>query len=259
MRPDRPEPHTMAGAYTMDALDDRDRSRFERHLGRCRECSQEVRGLREATARLATAAAAQPPAAVKERLLAQTTRTRQLPPVTTGALETPMRHLGVPGPGYSHWPRNRRWVWVPRLALASIFFIAAAIIWATGSARQPRLAQEPPRSHAIAAVLTAPDATVISAVVMTGGKATVVMSHHERMLVFAAAGLRTLPASCRYELWLMEQSRDRPAGLLPTPRHGMTGPVIASGLEPGDQLGLTVEPASGSRHPTSEMIMVVNL
>jgi anti-sigma-K factor RskA len=249
----------MAGAYAMDALDDRDRGQFERHLARCRECSQEVRGLREATARLAAAASAQPPAAVKERLLAKTARTRQLPPVTTGALEPSIRHLGIPGPGRARWPRNRRWMWVPRLALAGIFFIATAVIWVTGSARQPPLAQEPQRSHAIAAVLTAPDATVISAPVMTGGKATVVMSHHERMLVFAAAGLRALPDSCRYELWLMGQGRDRPAGLLPMPRHGMTGPVITPGMEPGDQLGLTVEPASGSRHPTSEMIMVVSL
>jgi hypothetical protein len=35
--------------------------------------------------------------------------------------------------------------------------------------------------------------------------------------------------------------------------------VAASGLRPGDRLGLSVEPASGSAAPTSAMIMVVTL
>jgi hypothetical protein len=39
------------------------------------------------------------------------------------------------------------------------------------------------------------------------------------------------------------------AGLLHMPRHGITGPVIASGLRSRDQLGLTVEPSIGLRHP----------
>jgi anti-sigma-K factor RskA len=52
---------------------------------------------------------------------------------------------------------------------------------------------------------------------------------------------------------------DKPAGMLPDPRHGMTGPVVASGLNPDDRLGLTVEPAGGSTHPTSAVIMFMPL
>ena len=85
------------------------------------------------------------------------------------------------------------------------------------------------------------------------------MSRHERTLVFAAAGLRALPASQCYELWLMRPGTDTPAGLLPMPRHGMTGPVITSGLRDGDRLGLSVEPATGSHHPTTAMILVLTL
>ena len=72
----RAEPHTLAGAYAMDALDGRDRARFERHLARCQECATEVSGLHEATARLAVAAAAQPPPALKELLRAGRGRER---------------------------------------------------------------------------------------------------------------------------------------------------------------------------------------
>jgi len=39
----------------------------------------------------------------------------------------------------------------------------------------------------------------------------------------------------------------------------MTGPVLASGLRSGDQLGLTIEPAGGSPHPTTATILVLAL
>jgi len=239
----RPEPHTLAGAYAMDALDGRDRARFERHLARCQECAREVSGLHEATARLAAAAAAQPPPALKELLRAETARTRQLPPDIAG----------------SRAASARRPARVPRLALAlaGIAVAAGIAVWAvTGTSRPAGAA---PHGTAIAAVLTAPDVTMISARVRTGGTATVVMSQRERSLVFAAADLRALPASQCYELWLVGPGLDRPAGLLPMPSHGMTGPVIASGLRSGDKLGLTVEPAMGSRRPTTPMLLVLGL
>ncbi len=261
MRSGRPEPHTMAGAYALDALDERDRARFERHLAGCQECCREVGGLREATARLATTAALQPTAALKDRLLAETAMARQFPPLTRGAPDRPARHYGIAAGARSRWLRARRpgWPATLALALAGVLLIAATAIWVTGHTPPSPLAKESPRGPAIAAILTAPDATMISALVKTGGTATVVMSHRQRTLVFAAAGLRALPASRCYELWLMGPARDRAAGLLPAPRHGMTGPVITPGLESGDRLGLTVEPASGSRQPTSAMIMVVTL
>ena len=37
--------------------------------------------------------------------------------------------------------------------------------------------------------------------------------------------------------------------MLPPVRHGMTGPVIAAGLRPGDHLALTAEPAAGAPAP----------
>src|SRR5258708_32126862 len=76
-----PEPHTLAGAYALDALTGTDRARFERHLTRCEQCAAEISGLREATARLAAAAAAAPPPGLTERALAATAHIRQLPPL----------------------------------------------------------------------------------------------------------------------------------------------------------------------------------
>ena len=243
MRIRRPEPHTLAGAYALDALDGTDRARFERHAARCQECTREVTGLREATARLAAAAAAPPPAALKEALRAETARSRQLPPATRGGHAT---------------GRTRRRPGVRRLALAlgGAAAVAAVTVWVTaslGPAGQPAASQE------IATVLTAPDAVKMTAQVRTGGTATIVMSHHDGMLVFAAAGLRQLPAAQHYELWLIGPGRDRPAGRLPMLSHGMAGPVVAAGLHSGDRLGLTVEPAAGTRRPATPMILELTL
>ena len=52
--------HTLVGAYVMDAVTDEDRAAFERHLLTCEQCREDVRGLREATAHLAAAAAVPP-------------------------------------------------------------------------------------------------------------------------------------------------------------------------------------------------------
>jgi anti-sigma-K factor RskA len=257
MRDPRPEPHTLAGAYAMDALDGADRARFERHLERCEECTREVAGLHEATARLAAAAAARPPGALKEMLLAETARTRQLPPVTRAAVAT-TRGPVVPG---RRLARLRTRLRAPRLAvvLAGVAVLAALAVWASGTVGRPSLPGRSAAGHDVATVLTAPDLTVLSGRLRTGGTATVMMSGRDRMLVFAASGLRALPDSQRYELWLMRPGADRPAGLLPMPRHGMSGPVVASGLRPGDRLGLTVEPAHGSRRPTTPLILVLAL
>jgi len=249
MRIRRPEPHTLAGAYALDALDGTDRARFERHAARCRECTREVTGLREATARLAAAAAAQPPAALKEALRAETARTRQLPPAARGSGAT----------GRTRPRQGVRRLGVRRLALAlsGAAVVAAVTVWVTASLGPP--AGQPVASQEIATVLTAPDAVKMTATVRTGGTATIVMSHHDGMLVFAAAGLRQLPPAQHYELWLIGSGRDRPAGRLPTPSHGMTGPVVTAGLRSGDRLGLTVESATGIRRPTTPMILELTL
>jgi hypothetical protein len=47
--------------------------------------------------------------------------------------------------------------------------------------------------------------------------------------------------------------------MLPAARGGMSGPMVVSGLAPGDRLGLTVESATGARHPSSIPIMLVGL
>jgi anti-sigma-K factor RskA len=227
VRPGGSDPHTLAGAYAMDAVPEPDRSRFERHLARCESCRQEVRGLREATAALAAATAVQPPAALRDTVLRAAGQTRQLPPAVAAAC-----------------------------ALAAVAVAAGVVTFGM----QGRLDQAQHRDHMVAAVLSASDATMMNRPVSTGGTATVVMSHRERALVFTAADLRVLPAGESYELWLIGPARTRSAGMIDGSGHGrMVGPMVVSGLAAGDSVGITVEPGSGSLRPTSPSLVLIGL
>jgi anti-sigma-K factor RskA len=237
----RGEPHTLAGAYVMDALGEADRARFERHLAGCDSCTQEIAGLHETTARLGAAAATPPPAALKEKVLAAARQTRQHTPVVTQL--RPRRYLRAV---------------IPAAAAAALIAVAVVFGLANNTANQ-RLDQAQQSSSAIAAIMTAKDATMMQGQVSGGGSATVVMSDVEDALVFMARGLPALPTASTYELWLVGPSGDRPAGLLPAVARGMSGPVITRGLRQGDRLMLSVEPAQGAERPTTRMMLDIPL
>jgi len=246
-RPER-EAHTLAGPYAMDAISEPDRVRFERHLAGCDECRREVAGLREATARLAAATAASPPPAMKERVMAAVAATRQQPPL-------------APAPTASRPWHARRRVRI-RLALAAAAAAVAGVavfLGVSNGSMQDQLNRDQASSQQVAAVLTARDATMKTGSVRGGGTVTIVMSHSMRELVFTAADLRALPAAWGYELWLAGPAGDRPVIMLPAGRHGMAGPVVASGLRPGDHLVLTAEPSGGASRPTTPMMLDVVL
>ena len=256
-RPEAHAPHTLAGAYALNAVTAGDRIRFERHLARCRACTGELRELGEATAALAGAVAVDPPAELIEQVIAASARTRQLPPLVGHARAWRRARRGPAPRGV----RRGRPAFPRRLAsaAAAAFLVAGAVAGGLALNAERDLLAAQSRDHTIAQVLTAPDAVLLTARVRAGGTATVVMSRHDRALVFMTVGLPTLAGARSYQLWLMGPRGDRSVGLLPIPRDGMTSPVIALGLSPGDWVGLTVEPAGGAGTPTSTPILMLKL
>lgn len=241
-KPRRTEAHTLAGAYALDAITEADQVRFERHLARCEACARELGELREATAGLAQGAATDPPADMVARAVAAAARTRQLPP--------PIRPLRP-------WPPASRRI---ALGVAAACLAAAAAFGAGAFTAEHHVGADQEREHAIAEVLNAPDAVMLTARVSGGGTATVVMSHRDRALVFTTDGLPVLPAGRSYQLWLMGPAGDRPVGALPAADHGMTSPVIATDVAAGDSVGLTVGPAGRSgQHAAPAPILMLNL
>jgi hypothetical protein len=47
--------------------------------------------------------------------------------------------------------------------------------------------------------------------------------------------------------------------MLPPDYKGMSGPVVVRQLAPGDMLGLTIEPSTGTGQPTSAPVVMVAL
>jgi hypothetical protein len=226
-------PHDLADAYALDALDDAERERFERHLRGCPACADEVRKYAEV--------------AMRDRVLAATAVTRQLPPEVAASRR---RVTALP-----------RSPWVPRLATGfAVAAVAAAVtLGVIEVSTQDRLNTAQAQNQAIAAVLTAPDAMLTSAVSSVGGTATVVLSHSEQKIVFTSSGLPALPSSEVYQLWLIGPVHVRSAGLLSEASDGKTTPVLASGLQADDKVGVTVEPAGGTSSPTTTPILAMTL
>ena len=231
MKAVRDDLHVLTGSYVLDAISETEREEFERHLQFCPTCDAEVRGLRETAARLALACAVNPPTRMEQQVLADTYRTRQLPPLPAGR---PGRVL--------HFPR--------RLAIlaAAASVAAAAALGITQLTAQHQLDQA--RATAIARVVTAPDAHVDTARA-AGGSVTVVTSIRLHEAVVSTSGMASLPSSRVYQVWVMSPSGARSAGLM----HGSS--LLASAVRPGDQIGITVEPAGGTARPTTTPVAVV--
>jgi len=252
---DRAELHSLAGAYALNAVSAADQARFERHLAGCEQCRLEVRGFGETAARLGASQAVRPRPELRDQALRTAARTRQLPPGPR--LRAGWAPSGA-APARAWWgrPGQGRWPRLVAAGAAAVVLAAATVAGVTALRDEHRISQDQASGHEFAAVLSAPDVVMLTAKVTGGGKATVLMSHHMRALVFAVAGLPPLPATKGYELWLIGPSGSRPQGMLPA---GVARPVMVAGLANGDQVGVTVEPRGGSAQPTAPPVLLMPL
>jgi anti-sigma-K factor RskA len=262
----RDDSHVLSGAYVLDALSEPERESFERHLQLCPLCTDEVRGLRETAARLGLAKALDPPPQLRSQVLAAAYRTRQLPPPVGDRIgldrrRTRARNLFVVSPGHAQPGVPGRLLGrplVPRLAgaLAAAAVVVVATLGISQSLTRHQPGGAPAATAAISRVVTATDARTETERTSAGGTVTVVVSADRQAAVVSAAGMRSLPAAQTYQLWVMgPHGSARSAGLLSGT--GRAGPVLASGVEPGDQIGITVEPAGGTSSPTTAPVIAV--
>jgi len=237
--------HALSGVYALDAVDGRDRDRFEHHLARCPSCRIEVHGLQETATRFALAVSAPPPAQLKIQVMAAAARTRQLSPLPD------VRPLPAPGPG-----------WLRRFAVpvAAACLVLAIVLGTLLAISRSQLGAERAQQREIAAVLNAPGARIVRGRTALGGSATVVVAPKLHRLVFTSTGLPSLPGSEVYQLWVIAPAGTATsAGLLARAADGSTVPVLASGLAAGDRIGVTVEPAGGTTKPTTTPVVVIAL
>ncbi|MFC7587121.1 anti-sigma factor [Nonomuraea antimicrobica] len=144
-------------------------------------------------------------------------------------------------------------------ALAAVSAAAAIVLGVVAFDARRDLGELAAGHEELVALLATPDTETVRQPVTTGGTGTLVISRSRGRMVFASSGLRELPESMAYELWLMGPDGPRPAGLLERRPDGLTRPVVLAPLERDDRVALTVEPVRGSTEPTTQPVLLAEL
>ena len=234
--------HALSGAYVLDALTDIERATFRRHLASCATCAIEVAELQETAARLADGAWSVPPPALRDRVFAEVSRTRQDAPPTAAKAVRPQRNRRV-------------------LTVAAAAILAAVAATGTFAVQERRLDHQRIQAQAEAArvteVLAAPDAILRTAGSTSGVRLTVVTSAARGEAVLTMTADRPAGTDRTYQLWMLEGATPTSAGVLPPGTTSATR--LISGTAAADAFAATIEPEGGSPTPTLPIVGQVSL
>jgi anti-sigma-K factor RskA len=225
-----------AAPYVLGALSPAERDAFELHLAECSACAADVRGLSAvADAIGATVTPAEPPAAVRGRLIAA---------IRSGE------------PDRATVPVVRVASVAPWLALAASLALVAAGALTYAIHLRGVVAE----SQRAAAVLTAPD---VARVDLAGQPAAPDASarafwSRSRGVVFTGSHLPALPAGRVYQLWAVGPQAPTSLGLLRPDTDGGVRRVYETppDLPKPVAFAVTIEPDGGVPAPTGEKYLV---
>jgi anti-sigma-K factor RskA len=244
-----------SGSYVLDAMDPRERERFEAQLAGSDDLRSEVTELTDTAVLLGMAVApVTPPEALKKTIMARLDQTPQLPrdavaPDDTAAPVAPVRQLHPVGSSTV----RARWYSRPATVVSAA---AAAVILIVGGIFGVNLALQNQNSgqQALASIVSASDVQREAAPVKTGGTATLVFSYKLGKAALISKGMKALPSGKTYELWFITKTGTATdAGLFES-----NGTNILNGrMVAGDTIGVTVEPAGGSKQPTTTPIVAI--
>jgi anti-sigma-K factor RskA len=234
--------HTLAGAYALDAVSDIERAAFDRHLRECPSCAQEIAELRETVGRLTDLTPVTPPTRLKQIVLAEAARTRQVPP---GRVAERSRSKA--------WRR-----WAVGVAAAVIAAAGGGVGYAIADqhtrSAQAQIAAQTKQEAAISAIVAAPDAKTTYQAVPGGGRVRVVVSPSLNRGVALVSDMPSAPSGKTYQLWLFHGVNAADAGVMPAGSTG--GTVILEDVRGADEFGMSIEADGGS--PTGQPTDVVS-
>ncbi|MBW3579209.1 MAG: anti-sigma factor [Actinobacteria bacterium] len=237
--------HTLSAPYALDALPDDERRAFESHLATCPGCRREVDELRAAAASLAVPVEEPAPRPLRDRILTTIEVTAQ-DPGPTGQQNHPTWT----------WPQIRNVVAIAAAAIVVIVAGLGAVIAELNGSIDDLQA----RTEAAYDVLAAGELRTVTLTGTFQGKVQLIASARADQAIIVAQGLPVIDDSRTYELWFIDTSGARPAGLFRPDQHGRTFQVVAHGdLSGVEQVAVTIEPANGSRQPTSEPVLTATL
>jgi len=218
------DPHDLLAAYALDALDDDERERFERHLPECEECTEQLALLREPVAALAYAAEGPvPPKELRDRII-------------EGARAEPRAAV-------IKLPR-RNWA----LGAAATVAAAAAVLAIGLGLWVNSLSKSLDREQSANSKLEQLFKENATAKPLIGANGSLIVSGNGRGAILVC-GLADAPSSKTYEAWVITGSSPKPAGTF----RGGSGcrPVFLTEPVPNKAtVAVTLERAGGAASPT---------
>jgi anti-sigma factor RsiW len=224
------DPHDLVAAYALDALDDDERARFERHLAECEQCSADLAELQGAVSALAYAAEGpEPPASLRGQI------------VDAARSEPRAEVIRLP----------RRWA-MPAVAAAAVAAASVAIglgIWASSLSHSLDRERSAKSAYEQAARLLAANPR---AKALTGARGSLLIAADGRAAI-VVCGLNEAPTGRAYEAWVVSGQTPRRAGLF----EGGTGcrPVLLTrSVPPQSTVAVTLERKGGVDKPTTPIL-----
>lgn len=226
----------LAVPYALHAVSDAERDEIESRLVHAGlpmadAFYDEVRAVRETMAAASSASAEEPPADLRQRLLAAVAddNVRTLPtarPVSTG--------------------RGWRATVLAAAAAVVIGLVAVGVGLAMRPApQQPSTAQQ---------VFAAPDVHTISGDIPGGGTATVVFSRDKNAGVLVMNNVPPPSPGTVYQMWLVSDTGETSAGTMDDKAVSPSTTAVLNNLGTSKALKFTVEPGTGSTAPTGQVV-----
>ncbi len=243
----------MSGAYALHALNEDETKLFEAHLAESEATRNEVTELADTAVLLGMAVdPVEPPAALKQSIMAQLASTPQLPREVPVAAPVDISSFN----GKAAAKAQARWFSKPLTALASI---AAAVILIVGGGvvvnNVNDASFQQAQANQLAAIGSASDTQRADTAIDGGGSATLMWSEELGSAAFMVAGLEELPSGKVYELWFIGSDGPRAAGTFSIDDDGTAWRVLDGDMRGGDVVGVTIEPSGGSELPTTDPVI----
>jgi anti-sigma-K factor RskA len=262
------------GAFALGALTSEELERFIVATESDADLAAEADGL-SATAVLLGLASnpVEPSARFKVDLMAAIASTPQLPRETvipaslrpadsssaSGSTEDDSQH--VVAAGAAEQKARNRWFTRPTTLLVSAaaavaLFVGGGFVGSAVTGDTPVVVDQ--QAAGLAQIYAASDVQSVRSEVEGGGVATLVWSGELGRSAVVVDGLEPLPAGSVYEAWYINDAGAAPAGTFDaTGAHKTSWHLLDGTMSSGDTVGVTVEPAGGSKTPTTAPIVAI--
>lgn len=255
------EAHLLSGAYALGALSAEESAAFEDALAGSEELRSEVAALTDTAVLLGLAVEpVNPPLALRTSLLAMLESTPQLPPLTQdSASAAPSRAdpVEAPEPAVGPAEAKARAGWFSRTSLALTAAAAAVVLFAGGAILNQALnnddqsTQAQDQAQILGELTAAPDTAHAVTEFPEGGTAELLASASLERSAVVLKGVDPLAADQVIQLWFVRGDEAVSAGLV-EPDGDTVYRVMDGEFHSDDVIAMTIEPAGGSKAPTTE-------